>query len=132
MHRPIDEEIATADDLPDEPFFFPLVTSFSHWSVIGAGRLPFSMNWFSFVFPNTALITATFAIGKAFSSKATNVFGCVMVFPLVLMYIFVCLMMVRAIVRGGGGILWPQKGEDRDEGRFQRQTGSRGVEAQCD
>jgi tellurite resistance protein TehA-like permease len=74
------------------------------------------MNWFSFVFPNTALITSTFAIGKAFSCKPINIVGCVMVLPLILMYIFVCFMMARAVILRQ--ILWPQKGEDRDEGGF--------------
>ena len=73
------------------------------------------MNWFSFIFPNTALVTATFAIGKSFSSKAINIVGCAMVFPLAFMYLFVCSMMIRAIILKH--ILWPQKGEDKDEGR---------------
>jgi tellurite resistance protein TehA-like permease len=76
----------------------------------------FSMTWFSFVFPNTALITATFAIGKAFSCKGIKIVGCVAILPLILMYFFVCYMMIRAIVTHQ--ILWPQKGEDRDEGGF--------------
>lgn len=77
----------------------------------------FSMTWFSFVFPNTALVTATFAIGKAFSCKAINIIGCVAILPLLLMYIFVCYMMIRAVLLHQ--ILWPQKGEDRDEGGFE-------------
>ena len=60
------------------------------------------------------MITATFAIGKSFSSKAINIVGCAMVFPLALMYLFVCSMMIRAIVLKH--ILWPEKGEDKDEG----------------
>lgn len=74
------------------------------------------MGWFSFVFPNTALITATFAIGKAFSCKPIQIIGCTMAILLVLMWFFVCYMMVRAIVLRQ--ILWPQKGEDKDEGGF--------------
>lgn len=77
------------------------------------------MAWFSFVFPNTALITATFAIGKAFSCKAINIVGCVAVFPLFIMYFFVCYRMIRAIAHRQ--ILWPQKGEDRNEGGFEIQ-----------
>ncbi|KAJ5806982.1 hypothetical protein N7474_010574 [Penicillium riverlandense] len=97
--------------------FFFIIASSAHMSAIGPGRMVFSMTWFSFVFPNTALITATFAIGKAFSCKAINIVGCVAVFPLLLMYFFVCYMMIRAIVLRH--ILWPQKGEDRDEGGFE-------------
>ena len=40
-----------------------------------------------------------------------------MVVPLILMYIFVCYMMIRAIALRQ--ILWPQKGEDKDEGGFE-------------
>ncbi|KAF3387134.1 Malic acid transport protein [Penicillium rolfsii] len=96
--------------------FFFIIASAAHWSAIGPGRMVFSMTWFSFVFPNTALITATFAIGKAFSCKAINIVGCVAILPLILMYFFVCYMMIRAIITHQ--ILWPQKGEDRDEGGF--------------
>jgi tellurite resistance protein TehA-like permease len=97
--------------------FFFIIASAAHWSAIGHGRMDFSMTWFSFIFPNTALVTATFAIGKAFSCKPINIIGCVAVFPLLLMYFFVCYMMIRAILIRQ--ILWPQKGEDRDEGGFE-------------
>lgn len=40
-----------------------------------------------------------------------------MVIPLLLMYAFVVYMMVRAIIFRQ--ILWPQKGEDKDEGGFE-------------
>ncbi|KAJ6018050.1 hypothetical protein N7451_001429 [Penicillium sp. IBT 35674x] len=99
--------------------FFFIIASAAHWSAIGPGRMVFSMAWFSFVFPNTALLTATFAIGKAFSCDAINIVGTVAVFPLLFMYFFVCYMMIRAIVQHQ--ILWPQKGEDRDEGGFEVQ-----------
>lgn len=75
------------------------------------------MAWFSFIFPNTALVTATFAIGHAFASKAILIVGCAMVIPLILMYLFVCYKMIRAIILRH--ILWPQKGEDKDEGGFE-------------
>ncbi|KAE8144488.1 C4-dicarboxylate/malic acid transporter [Aspergillus avenaceus] len=96
--------------------FFFFIATFAHWSTIGPGRMVFSMGWFSFIFPNTALITATFAIGQAFSSKPILIIGCAMVIPLILMYIFVCFMMIRAVALRH--ILWPQKGEDKDEGGF--------------
>ncbi|KAL4956199.1 voltage-dependent anion channel-domain-containing protein [Aspergillus filifer] len=97
--------------------FFFFIASFAHLSAIGPGRMVFTMAWFSFVFPNTALITSTFAIGNAFSCKPILVVGCVMVIPLLLMYAFVVYMMIRAIVLRH--ILWPQKGEDKDEGGFE-------------
>ena len=79
-------------------------------------RLPFAMTWFSFVFPNTALCTATFAIGKAFDTYAIKVVGCVMTCLLILMWMFVVSMMIKAIIKKE--IMWPQKGEDRDEGGY--------------
>ncbi|KAL2803213.1 C4-dicarboxylate/malic acid transporter [Aspergillus granulosus] len=96
--------------------FFFFIASFAHVSAIGPGRMIFTMGWFSFVFPNTALITSTFAIGNAFSCKPILIIGCVMVVALLLMYAFVVYMMIRAIVLRH--ILWPQKGEDKDEGGF--------------
>jgi tellurite resistance protein TehA-like permease len=96
--------------------FFFFIASFAHVSAIGPGRMIFTMGWFSFIFPNTALITSTFAIGNAFSCKPILIIGCVMVVALLLMYAFVVYMMVRAIILRH--ILWPQKGEDKDEGGF--------------
>lgn len=72
------------------------------------------MTWYSFVFPNTALVTATFAVGKAFGSRTVQIIGCVMTVVLMIVWIFVFSMMIRAIFLKQ--ILWPQKGEDRDEG----------------
>jgi Voltage-dependent anion channel len=76
----------------------------------------FAMNWFSFIFPNTALTTATFAIAKAFNSPAIAIIGCVMTCLLILTWFFVVFMMFRAVYLHQ--ILWPQKGEDKNEGGF--------------
>ena len=40
-----------------------------------------------------------------------------MVFPLILMWFFVTYMMIRAVINHQ--VLWPQKGEDKDEGGFE-------------
>ncbi|EDN11241.1 TDT malic acid transporter [Histoplasma capsulatum] len=96
--------------------FFFFIAVFAHWSAVGRGRMIFSMTWYSFVFPNTALAAATFAIGNAFRSEAIKVVGCVMAVLLVVTYCFVTSMMVRAIILRH--ILWPRKGEDKDEGGF--------------
>lgn len=88
----------------------------------------FSMTWFSFIFPNTALITATFAIGHAFACRPILILGTAMVIPLILMYVFVCVMMIRAVVLRQ--ILWPQKGEDRDEGGFEINQIKPGISAE--
>ncbi|KAL8243560.1 hypothetical protein R6Q59_009818 [Mikania micrantha] len=81
-------------------------------------RVPFAMTWFSFVFPQTALCTSTFAIARAFDLYALQVVGCVMTCLLIVVYFFVVTMMIRAIIRHD--ILWPDKGEDKDEGGFTR------------
>ena len=97
--------------------WFFLISVGSHWSLLTHGnRMSFAMTWFSFVFPNTALVTATFAVGEAFSSKPIQILGCVMTVALVAMWIFVVVCMVRAVVKKD--VLWPQKGEDRNEGGF--------------
>jgi tellurite resistance protein TehA-like permease len=95
--------------------WFFLVSVGAHYSCV-RGNMLFAMNWFSFVFPNTALATATFAIGKAFGSSAIEIIGCVMTCLLILTWFFVLFMMFRAIYLRQ--ILWPQKGEDRNEGGF--------------
>ncbi|KAI1910233.1 hypothetical protein LOZ61_004593 [Ophidiomyces ophidiicola] len=96
--------------------FFFFIAIFAHTSIVGSSTMIFSMTWFSFVFPNTALVTSTFAIARAFSSRAISIVGCVLTVFLFFIYFFVLYMMVRAIRMRH--ILWPQKGEDRDEGGF--------------
>jgi len=77
--------------------------------------MDFAMTWYSFVFPNTALTTATFAVAKALdNNRPIQIVGCVMSCLLIVVWIFVFVMMIRAIVLKQ--ILWPQKQEDRDEG----------------
>ncbi|QKX54911.1 uncharacterized protein TRUGW13939_02001 [Talaromyces rugulosus] len=97
-------------------FFFFIATSAHLPPVMQGGRMVFSMTWFSFVFPNTALITATFAIGKVFLCRPIEILGLAMTVLLIIVYLFVVYMMIRAIVLHH--ILWPQKGEDKDEGGF--------------
>ena len=79
-------------------------------------RMPFAVTWFSFIFPQTALTTATFNIGSSFDIPAINVLGCVMTCMLIVVWFFVVGMMIRAIIKKQ--ILWPEKGEDKTEGGF--------------
>jgi len=97
-------------------FWFFFISVGAHWSCVGRDKMNFALNWFSFVFPNTALITATFAVGKAFNVRAIQILGCVMTPLLIATWFFVVVMMIRAIILKQ--ILWPQKGEDRNEGGF--------------
>ncbi|KAI9797282.1 MAG: hypothetical protein M1833_005578 [Piccolia ochrophora] len=96
--------------------WFFIVSVGAHWSCLGHGGLHFSLTWFSFVFPNTALVTATLAVGKAFSTRALQIVGTAMAAVLVLVWACVFVCMLRAIVRKE--VLWPQMGEDKDEGGF--------------
>lgn len=100
-------------------FFF--VSCSSHWTVIfiKSHKMPFAMTWFSFIFPQTALTTATFAIGKAFEVYAIQVLGCVMTCLLLVAWGLVVFAMFRAIKKKE--ILWPEQGEDRVEGGFGRE-----------
>lgn len=91
-------------------FFFIAVGA--HWSVF-RHKNPFSMTWNSFIFPNTALTTATFAVAEAFNLKPLQIVGCVMTCLLILMWFFVCGSAVRAVV--AKQILYPHKQEDGDD-----------------
>ncbi|KAF2398393.1 hypothetical protein EJ06DRAFT_480552 [Trichodelitschia bisporula] len=107
-------------------FFF--VSVGAHWSCATRGRMDFAMTWFSFVFPNTALTTATFAISQALGhSYSIALVGCIMTVALVILWFFVCGMMIRAVLLKQ--ILWPQKQEDRDEGGWGKDSKARVGEA---
>lgn len=72
------------------------------------------MSWYGFVFPNTALTAATFNVAEVLGRNlALEVVGCVMTCALVFVWSIVLGMNVRAVALGQ--VLWPEKGEDRDE-----------------
>lgn len=85
-----------------------------------AHKIPFAMTWYSYIFPQTALITATFRVADAFNIHALKIVGCVMTGLLIAMWIFVVIMMIRAVILKQ--ILWPDRGEDREEGGFKRKN----------
>jgi hypothetical protein len=100
-------------------FFF--VSVGAHWSCARRGKMDFAMTWYSFIFPNTALTTATFAIARALNgNKPIEYVGCAMTIALICMWFFVVTMNVRAVVIRQ--ILWPEKQEDRTEGGWKQQT----------
>lgn len=100
-------------------FFF--VSVGAHWSCARRGKMDFAMTWYSFVFPNTALTTATFAVARALNgNRAIQYVGCVMTIALIMMWLFVVAMNVRAVAIRQ--ILWPQKQEDRTEGGWTQQS----------
>lgn len=49
-----------------------LVSVGAHYSCATRGKLDFAMTWYSFVFPNTALTTSTFAISYALHGDLTE------------------------------------------------------------
>ena len=97
--------------------WFFVVSVGAHYTCIGHGGLSFAMTWYSFVFPNTAMVTSTFAIGRAFDSLVVEIIGCVFAGIVVAAWFIVFGMNIRAIIRKD--LLWPQKGEDRCEGGFE-------------
>jgi len=101
--------------------WFFLISVGAHWSCVTKGKMDFAMTWYSFVFPNTALTTATFAIAKALDgNRPIQYVGCAMTVMLVITWLLVFGMMVRAVrIRQ---ILWPQQQEDRTEGGFKQQS----------
>lgn len=99
-------------------FFF--VSVGAHWTTISHGRLQFAMTWNSFIFPNTGLGLGTFAVARALdNNKAIEIVGAVILVGLILGWLFVIGMMIRAVYLKH--LLWPQKQEDRDEGGWQQQ-----------
>jgi len=62
-------------------------------------KLRFQMTWFSFVFPNTALVTATEALGIAFDSAGLKIFGCVLAALIILVWMIVFGKMVVCLWR---------------------------------
>lgn len=103
-----------------------LVSIGAHFSCAARGKMDFAMTWYSFVFPNTALTTSTFAMSYALHGDLTTapgfsrgarpfqILGCIMTVALIAAWFFVFGMMIRAVILKH--ILWPQKQEDRDEG----------------
>ena len=76
------------------------------------------MSWFSFVFPNTALVTATMALGKSFKNKGFCVSATVLGVILVGVWAAVFAGVWRAIWTKR--ILWPQEEKtavDQTEGK---------------
>lgn len=99
-------------------FFVSLVSNIAPLYTHKDHKIPFAMTWFSYIFPQTALTTATFRVAQAFDLHSLKIIGCVMTCLLVGVWIFVVAMMIRAIHLKQ--ILWPEKGEDKEEGGFIR------------
>ena len=86
-----------------------IVSVGAHWQVMRPNdpehHIQFDMTWYSFVFPNTALVTATQAIAKTFESNAIRLFGTILTGMLLVLWAFVFAMMLRALFLKR--LLWP-------------------------
>ena len=92
-------------------FFF--VSVGAHWSCL-SHPWNFAMTWNSYIFPNTALVMATFAVAKALdNNRVIEIIGCVMTCLLILAWGFILAIAIRAVIKRQ--ILWPQKQDDRDD-----------------
>ncbi|KAH7408042.1 voltage-dependent anion channel-domain-containing protein [Cadophora sp. MPI-SDFR-AT-0126] len=90
--------------------WFFLVSAGAHIQLVkpnDKNQLHFDMTWYSFVFPNTALVTATFTIAGSLESHALRIFGTVLAVMLVIIWIYVFGMMIRAIALKR--ILYPEQ-----------------------
>jgi len=98
-------------------FFF--VSLGAHGSVVRNGGMSFAMTWYSWIFPNTALITATFAVAKALDRNyPIEILGCVMTCIIIAVWGMIFVKMGFAIA--SKEILWPRRQEDRDEEQWKK------------
>ncbi|KAF0330880.1 C4-dicarboxylate transporter/malic acid transporter [Colletotrichum asianum] len=91
--------------------WFFVVSVGSLWKyVLPANKMPFQMTWWSFVFPNTALVTATAALGKVFQNSGLQIFACVMAAGLIVVWVVVFVTMVRLSSFGirDNVLTWPR------------------------
>ncbi|KAF4482903.1 Malic acid transport protein [Colletotrichum fructicola Nara gc5] len=87
--------------------WFFVVSVGSLWKYVRpANKMPFQMTWWSFVFPNTALVTATAALGKVFQNSGLQIFACVMAAGLIVVWVVVFVTMVRCLYKRE--LLWPK------------------------
>ncbi|KAL9489462.1 hypothetical protein ACSS6W_001739 [Trichoderma asperelloides] len=87
--------------------WFFLVSVGSLWKYLRARKgMPFQMTWWSFVFPNTALVTATEIMGDIFENRGLQLFGCAMTIALIIVWIIVFLAMVTCLKQKK--LLWPK------------------------
>ncbi|KAI1135867.1 voltage-dependent anion channel-domain-containing protein [Hypoxylon sp. FL0543] len=91
--------------------WFFLVSVGSLWKYVRPERkMPFQMTWWSFVFPNTALVTATLALATAVGSNGLRICGCVMAAVLIVVWALVFATMLRCL--WNRELLWPKELEE--------------------
>lgn len=78
----------------------------------GVRQMGFTLNWWAFVFPNSALTLAIIQLGKVFKSQPIDWIASVLTVLLVIMWFVVAIANIRAVWQRK--ILWPGKDEDAD------------------
>ncbi|KAK2605908.1 hypothetical protein QQS21_003634 [Conoideocrella luteorostrata] len=87
--------------------WFFLVSVGSLWKYTRTGHsIPFQMTWWSFVFPNTALVVATETMGDVFDNKGLHLFSAAMTIALIIVWIGVFITMVYCLRTRK--LLWPK------------------------
>ncbi|KAI5466938.1 voltage-dependent anion channel [Mariannaea sp. PMI_226] len=77
------------------------------WKYLRAGSsIPFQVTWWSFVFPNTALITATDVMGEIFDSNGLRIFACAMTIAITIVWAIIFCKMIWAMKTRK--LLWPK------------------------
>jgi tellurite resistance protein TehA-like permease len=87
-----------------------MVSVGAHWRFIfhrsSAESLRFAVNFYTYVFPNTSFTIGTIVLGEALGVKALEVVGTVMAVGLVVVWLWVTALMIRALLRKR--LLWPE------------------------
>ncbi|PNP84539.1 hypothetical protein FNYG_02168 [Fusarium nygamai] len=89
-------------------FFIVCVGALWKYSLSGH-HLPFQMTWWSFVFPNTALVTATSVMGKIFDSNGLHIFASVMTVAIIIVWALIFIRMCWSLK--SRKLLWPKDGK---------------------
>ncbi|KAK6701338.1 hypothetical protein SNK04_011268 [Fusarium graminearum] len=87
--------------------WFFLVCVGALWKYTRSGHhMPFQMTWWSFVFPNTALVTATSVMGKVFDNNGLHIFASVMTVAIIIVWIIIFARMCWSLKTKK--LLWPR------------------------
>jgi C4-dicarboxylate transporter/malic acid transport protein len=96
-------ELWYAMSVPAALFLWLVAAWFSALSTVACVRemraMTFSLQWWSFIFPNAGLALATIQIGNALDSKGIKITGVVITVILIPLWIFNAIMHVRAMWR---------------------------------
>lgn len=94
-------------------WFFSISLVSTLAGALGMQGMSFHLVWWSFVFPNVGFTIVTIELGSALMSEGVLWLGSVMTVLLVVIWLFVGGMHIRAVLKGD--ILWPGKDEDHDQ-----------------